>query len=95
MNLALAQNINVSFLVGMGVGLSIGAIVGYLIAKRNKQPDGNVTLVQMLAVVTLFGYIIVSFTFNRDVSWIIAVAILATGYGVRGGQILEKVLERK
>lgn len=88
-------NINVAFAVGLITGLIIGTLLGYIIAKRNKKPDGNVTLVQMLAVLTFFGYIFGSFAFGRDANWIIAIGILATGYGVRGGEILEKILERK
>jgi len=41
-----------------------------------------------------FGYVLVTFAFGREVSWIIAIAILATGYGAKGGQIIEKILER-
>lgn len=47
-----------------------------------------------MAVATFFGYMIVTFAFGKEVSWIIAIAILATGYGAKGGQIIEKILER-
>ena len=86
--------ISPSFFVGIGVGFAIGLTLGFIIALRSKKPDSNVTAIQILAVATFFGYMIVSFAFGREVSWIIAIAILATGYGAKGGQIIEKILER-
>lgn len=86
---------NLEFFVGLGVGLFFGLIIGFIIALRSKKPENNITAVQLLAVITLFGYIFVSFAFGKDVQWIVAVAILATGYGAKGGAIIEKILERK
>lgn len=83
------------FFVGLVIGLTLGLAVGYIIALRSKKPESKITAVQLLAVLTLFGYLLVSFAFEKDVSWVIAVAILATGYGARGGEILEKVLEKR
>lgn len=91
----LIENLNqTSFLIGLAIGLSIGALLGFIIALRSKKPENNITAVQLLAVITLFGYILVSFAFERDISWVIAVAILATGYGAKGGAIIERILER-
>ena len=87
--------VSTQFLLGLAGGLVLGLFVGYVIAKRSKHADSNVTLVQLLSIVTLFGYIITSYLFAKDVSWIISVGILATGYGARGGELLEKLLERR
>jgi len=82
------------FFVGIAFGFILGLAIGFVIALRSKKPDSNVTAIQILAVATFFGYMIVSFAFGKEVSWIIAIAILATGYGAKGGQIIEKILER-
>ncbi len=82
------------FFIGIGIGFVVGLVIGFIIALRSKKPDNNVTAIQILAVITFFGYMLVSFAFGREVSWIIAIAILATGYGAKGGQIIEKILER-
>lgn len=86
--------ISPTFFIGISVGFVIGLTLGFIIALRSKRPDSNVTAIQILAVLTFFGYMLVSFAFGREVSWIIAIAILATGYGAKGGQIIEKMLER-
>lgn len=85
---------HINFLSGLAVGLFTGLILGYIIALRSKKPENNITAVQILAIITLFGYLVLSFMFDREVSWVIAVAILATGYGARGGAIIEGLLER-
>jgi len=91
----LGENItHYTFLAGLLVGFTIGLILGFIIALRSKRPENKITAVQVLAIITLFGYLLVSFAFGRDVSWVITVAILATGYGARGGEIIEKILER-
>lgn len=87
--------VHYQFFVGLLVGLTLGVVVGYIIARRSKSPTSNVTAVQLVAVLTLFGYLFVSFGYGKDPQWVISVAILATGYGARGGEILEKVLEKK
>lgn len=86
--------ISPAFFIGVALGFILGLAIGFVIALRSKKPDSNVTAVQILAVATFFGYMIVSFAFGKEVSWIIAIAILATGYGAKGGQIIEKILER-
>lgn len=92
----LSDNItHINFLGGLAIGLITGIIIGYLIALRSKKPENNITAVQILAIATLFGYLLISFAFEREASWVIAVAILATGYGARGGAIIEKILERR
>lgn len=91
----LSENItHINFFAGLVVGFSIGLVLGFIIALRSKKPENKITAVQLLAILTLFGYILVSFAFGREVSWVISVAILATGYGARGGEIIEKILER-
>lgn len=91
----LGENItHINFFAGLVVGFSLGLILGFIIALRSKRPENKITAVQILAIITLFGYMLVSFAFGREVSWVIAVAILATGYGARGGEIIEKILER-
>lgn len=91
----IGENItHINFLGGLAIGLVIGLILGYIIALRSKKPENNITAVQVLAILTLFGYLVISFAFEREVSWVIAVAILATGYGARGGVIIEKILEK-
>lgn len=85
---------HLTFLAGLAVGFVLGLIIGFIIALRSKKPENKITAVQILAIITLFGYLLVSFAFDREVSWVIAVAILATGYGARGGEIIEKILER-
>lgn len=87
--------VEVEFFVGLIVGLLLGFVVGFIIALRSRKPENNISAVQILAVATLFGYIFTSFYFNREVSWVIAVSILATGYGAKGGEIIERVLERR
>lgn len=79
----------------MTVGFVVGGILGYIITRKSSSPDGDVTAVQLLSILTLFGYLFLSFIFDREVSWIIAVAVLATGYGLKGGEILEKIIERR
>lgn len=86
--------ISPAFFLGVGLGFILGITVGFIIALRSKKPDSNVTAIQILSVATFFGYMIIVFAFGREVSWIIAIAILATGYGAKGGQIIEKILER-
>lgn len=86
--------ISPALFIGIAIGFLLGLVVGFIIAVRSKKPDSNVTAIQILAVATFFGYMLVSFAFGREVSWVIAIAILATGYGARGGQIIEKILER-
>lgn len=86
--------ISPAFFLGVGLGFILGGAVGFIVALRSKKPESNVTAIQIMAIVTFFGYMIVSFAFGREVSWIIAIAILATGYGAKGGQIIEKILER-
>jgi NhaP-type Na+/H+ or K+/H+ antiporter len=88
------STIDLTFFIGIGIGFVLGVIVGFLIALRSKRPESKLTAIQIFSVITFFGYIVLSFVFNREVSWIIAIAILATGYGARGGAIIEKVLER-
>lgn len=86
--------ISPAFFIGIGLGFILGLAIGFIIALRSKKPDSNVTAIQILAVATFFGYMLVTFAFGREVSWIIAIAILATGYGAKGGQIIERILER-
>ena len=86
--------ISPTFFVGIALGFILGLAIGFIIALRSKKPDSNVTAIQILSVATFFGYVLVTFAFGREVSWIIAIAILATGYGAKGGQIIEKILER-
>lgn len=86
--------ISPAFFIGVAGGVILGFALGFIVALRSKKPDSNVTAIQILAVATFFGYMIVSFAFGREVSWVIAIAILATGYGARGGAIIEKILER-
>lgn len=85
---------HINFLLGLGIGFFIGIIIGFIVALRSKKPENNISAVQILAVLTLFGYLFVSYAFEREASWVIAVAILATGYGARGGAIIERILER-
>ena len=87
--------VHYQFFAGIILGLFFGVCIGYIIALRSKRPESKITAIQLLSVLTLFGYLFVSFAFEKDVSWVIAVAILATGYGARGGEILEKVLEKR
>ena len=86
---------DIHFVAGIGVGLLIGFTMGYIIAKRSKKPDSNVTGLQLLAVLSTLGYILMSYGFERDPSPAIAAAILVIGYGAKGGQLLEKILEKK
>ena len=86
---------NLEVILAAVVGFVFGIVVGYIVALRSKKPESKVTAVQLLAVATLFGYLIVSFAYGREVSWVIAVAILSTGYGMKGGEILEKLLEKR
>ena len=83
------------FFAGLTLGFMFGVVVGYIIALRSKKPESKITAVQLLSVITLFGYLLVSFAFGKDPQWVISVAILATGYGARGGELLEKVLEKR
>lgn len=89
-----AVPVHYQFFAGLAVGLSIGVVLGFIIALRSKRPESKITAVQLLAVITLFGYIFVSYAFGKEVQWVIAVAILATGYGARGGEIIEKILAK-
>ena len=92
----LVENITgTNFFIGLVVGLSFGFILGFIVALRSKKPENNVSAIQLLSIVALFGYILVSFAFDKEVSWVIAVSILATGYGARGGAIIEKILEKR
>lgn len=86
--------VHYQFFAGLAVGLSLGFVLGFIIALRSKRPESKITAVQLLAVITLFGYIFVSYAFGKEVQWVIAVAILATGYGARGGEIIEKILAK-
>ena len=86
---------NLEAIIAAVVGFVFGVVIGYIVALRSKKPESKVTAVQLLAVATLFGYLIVSFAYGREVSWVIAVAILATGYGMKGGEILESILEKR
>ncbi len=86
--------ISPAFFIGVAAGFVLGLAMGFIIALRSKKPNSNVTAIQILSVATFFGYMVVTFAFGREVSWIIAIAILATGYGAKGGQIIEKILER-
>lgn len=86
--------ISPTFFVGVLIGFILGLTIGFIVALRSKKPDSNVTAIQILSAAVFFGYILISFAFGKEVSWIIAIAILATGYGAKGGQIIEKILER-
>lgn len=83
------------FYIGLSIGLAIGGVLGYIVAKRNTNEQNNVTALQLLALIALFGYVGLSFAVGKDPNSLITVAILATGYGVKGGEILEKILEKK
>lgn len=87
--------LTVQFYAGLTIGLSTGAVLGFIGARRNKDKANNVSALQLLALLAVFGYVGLSFAFARDPNVIISVAILATGYGVKGGEILEKILDRK
>lgn len=91
----LGENItHLTFIAGLLLGLTVGFVLGFILALRSRKPENKVTAVQLLSVITLFGYLVISFFFDQEVSWVIAVAILATGYGARGGLIIEKILEK-
>ena len=91
----IGENITlISFFAGLGIGFFLGLILGFIVALRSKKPENKITAIQVFSVITLFGYILLSFAFTQEVSWVIAVAILATGYGARGGEIIEKILTR-
>ena len=89
-----ATAIDFVFFASIVVAFLIGGAVGYIIALRSKRPETKVTAVQLFAAVIFFGYVWLAFVFQQEVQWIIAVAILATGYGAKGGAFLEKTLER-
>ena len=65
-----------------------------MVAKRRKDPDSRISAIQVLAFLILIIYVGMSFAFKHEPSWVIAVGILATGYGAKGGEILEKLLEK-
>lgn len=83
------------FLGGIIAGLIIGVPLGMLIARRSKKPDNAITSLQIMAFLVLFLYVLTSYIFAHEPSWPIAIGILATGYGAKGGEILEQILERK
>lgn len=81
-------------LVGGIFGFIFGVVFGFIVAKRSKHPDTTVTAVQVMSVAVFFGFIFVSFYFQRDIDPFIAIAILATGYGAKGGEFAERILDR-
>lgn len=86
--------ISTNFFIGVGSGLFVGLIVGYILGLRVKSPEKALTASQVLAMLALAGYILASFAFQKEPNWLIAIGILASGYGTAGGVILEKILER-
>lgn len=79
------------FLVGLVLGLLFGIPVGFAVAKRSKS-EGQVTGVQILAVVSVAVYVFGSYSLERDVSSFVIGLFLATGYGAKGGEIIEKAI---
>ena len=59
------------FFAGLTLGFMFGVVVGYIIALRSKKPESKITAVQLLSVITLFGYLLVSFAFGKDPQWVI------------------------
>jgi len=86
-----------SLAVGALIGVIIGAIIGFAVASHYSTAtdiNNRITATQLLSILMFFGYVFFSFQFNRDVDGFICIAILATGYGAKGGQIVEKALEK-
>lgn len=82
-------------IIGLSIGLVVGAFIGYAIAKRSKSPDSSITAIGLLSVIATIGFVVLSYAFDREPNWIIAVAILVTGYGAKGGEIIERILEKR
>lgn len=75
------------------IGLVVGFILGYISAKRSRRSNNQITAVQLLAVISTFLYVILTFGFGEEPDAVIALGILSIGYGAGAGKFAEKFLE--
>lgn len=90
----MANLLTTNFFIGLVLGIMVGAIVGFLVARNSKASDQSIKAVQLLSILTLFGYIGLSYIYGKDPSPLGMGMILATGYGAKGGELIEKFLDR-